>query len=115
MSEDWPTGWIELGAVDALRARPLQQLEVGGLALGLSYVVRAFAAIAGRCNHAGGPLGDGALDGDYIVCPWHHWKFHRATGLGEPGYEADAVPRYELREVAGALWARRAAASPRTI
>jgi nitrite reductase/ring-hydroxylating ferredoxin subunit/multimeric flavodoxin WrbA len=115
MSEDWPTGWIELGAVDALRARPLQQLEVGGLALALSYVDGAFAAIAGRCNHAGGPLGDGALDGDYIVCPWHHWKFHRATGLGEPGYEADAVPRYELREVAGALWARRAAASPRTI
>ncbi|KAB2956847.1 MAG: Rieske 2Fe-2S domain-containing protein, partial [Thermoanaerobaculia bacterium] len=32
-----------------------------------------------------GPLGQGRLDGDYVVCPCHGWKFHRATGEGEPG------------------------------
>jgi multimeric flavodoxin WrbA/nitrite reductase/ring-hydroxylating ferredoxin subunit len=106
--------WIALGAADALRARPLQQITAGGLRLALSYKDGAFAAVSGLCNHAGGPLGDGTLDGDYIVCPWHHWKFHRATGLGEPGYEADAVPRYELREDGGTLYARRTAASPRS-
>ncbi|MEX1050875.1 MAG: NAD(P)H-dependent oxidoreductase, partial [Gemmatimonadales bacterium] len=43
-----------------------------------------------------GPLGDGHLDGDYIVCPWHNWKFHCVTGEGEPGFEQDRVPRFEV-------------------
>jgi len=28
---------------------------------------------------------------------WHNWKFHCVTGEGEPGYEADCVPRYEIK------------------
>jgi nitrite reductase/ring-hydroxylating ferredoxin subunit/multimeric flavodoxin WrbA len=99
--------WIDLGALDALRATPLQQLTVGRTKLALSYRDGEFAAISGVCNHAGGPLGDGTLEGDYVVCPWHGWKFHRLTGAGEPGFEADQVPRYELREDGGRLWARR--------
>jgi multimeric flavodoxin WrbA len=31
------------------------------------------------------------------VCPWHYYKFHRVTGEGEPGYEADRVPRHEVK------------------
>jgi multimeric flavodoxin WrbA len=50
-------------------------------------------------------LGQGRIDGaGYIVCPWHYWKFHCQTGVGEPGYEADRVPRYALREVNGRLY-----------
>ena len=50
-----------------------------------------FGIVSNTCNHAGGPLGDGRLDGEYVTCPWHNWKFHRCTGLGEPGFEEDAV------------------------
>ncbi len=56
-----------------------------------------FSAISGICNHAGGPLGEGKLDGDYVVCPWHYWKFHCRTGEGEPGYEDDRVPAHDVR------------------
>ena len=56
-----------------------------------------FSAISGVCNHAGGPLGEGKLDGDYVVCPWHYWKFHCRTGEGEPGYEDDRVPAHDVR------------------
>jgi multimeric flavodoxin WrbA len=42
-------------------------------------------------------LGDGTLDGDYVTCPWHYWKFHRVTGEGEPGFEEDRVPAYPVR------------------
>jgi multimeric flavodoxin WrbA len=37
------------------------------------------------------------VDGDYVKCPWHNWKFHRVTGFGEPGFEDDRVPQYELK------------------
>ena len=50
-----------------------------------------------RAIIVGGPLGNGHLDQDYIVCPWHGWKFHRYTGLGEPGFEADQVPAFPVR------------------
>jgi multimeric flavodoxin WrbA len=44
------------------------------------------------------------LEGEYVICPWHHWKFHCRTGFGEPGYEADRVPQYELKEQDGKLF-----------
>ena len=32
------------------------------------------------CPHAGGPLGEGALHGSTLVCPWHAWEFDCRTG-----------------------------------
>jgi nitrite reductase/ring-hydroxylating ferredoxin subunit len=65
---------------------------IGRTKIALTYRDGVFGAISGVCNHVGGPLGKGALDGDYVVCPWHYWKFHWLTGFGEPGFEADRVP-----------------------
>ncbi len=96
--------WHDLGPVDGLAATPLQQITVGRTRIALSHCNGAFGAISGACNHVGGPLGDGRLDGEYVVCPWHHWKYHRATGLGEPGYEHEAVPRFETKIDTGHLW-----------
>ena len=33
-----------------------------------------------RCPHRGGPLADGLLAGEMVVCPLHLFKFHLATG-----------------------------------
>jgi len=95
--------WQDLGSIEELKRRPLTQINLGRMKIALSYVNGQFGAVSGTCNHAGGPLGEGTFDGEYIVCPWHHWKFHCRTGLGEPGYEEDAVPRYDLKEEKGRL------------
>src|SRR5688572_13705235 len=89
--------WQDVGSVEELKVQPLQQLKVGKMPIALSYVNGEFAAVSGACNHVGGPLGEGRLDGDYIVCPWHYWKFHRVTGEGEPGFEEDRVPRHDVK------------------
>ncbi len=95
--------WHLLGSVDELAKKPLQQITVGRTRIALSHRDGAFGAISGACNHVGGPLGDGRLDGDYVVCPWHNWKYHFQTGQGEPGYEAECVPRFSLRIENGQL------------
>lgn len=105
--------WLEVGAADELAKRPLQQVTVGRLRLALSVKDGQFAAISGVCNHVGGPLGEGTLHGDYVACPWHGWKFHRETGVGEPGYEADQVPRHDVRVSDGKVWVKRSPATPR--
>ena len=89
--------WIDVGAEAELAKRSLQAVTAGNTPLALSFQDGRFGAVSNRCNHLGGPLGEGRMDGEYIVCPWHYWKFHRITGFGEPGYEKDAVPAHEVR------------------
>ncbi len=96
--------WHDLGPAAELQDRPLRQIRIGRTVIALSYANGSFGAVSGVCNHVGGPLGDGRLEGDYVVCPWHAWKFHRATGEGEPGFEEDRVPRHDLEVRDGHLW-----------
>ena len=106
--------WHDLGAVAQYQGAPMTEVKLGRLLLAVSWQDGQFGAISGTCNHAGGPLGQGALDGEYIVCPWHHWKFHRRTGLGEPGYEADAVPSHGVKVEGGHLFVTLTPLTPRT-
>src|SRR5262245_61013417 len=107
--------WHDLGPVEELARLPLQQVAVGRTRLAVSCVNGTFAVVSGACNHAGGPLGDGRLDGDYIVCPWHNYKFHHVTGEGEPGYEDDRVPRYDSKVENGRLLVNVEAATTRSV
>lgn len=95
--------WLDLGPAEELSKKPLQTVISGRNRFAVSFANGTFGVISGICNHAGGPLGDGRLDGDYVVCPWHNWKFHARTGEGEPGFEEDRVPRYESRVENGRL------------
>jgi nitrite reductase/ring-hydroxylating ferredoxin subunit/multimeric flavodoxin WrbA len=89
--------WIDVGAAAELAQRAVQPVRVGHRTLALTCRDGEFGVISGVCNHVGGPLGEGTLEGDYVTCPWHYWKFHRVTGEGEPGFEADRVPRHDVR------------------
>ena len=106
--------WFDVGAADELSCRPLQQLLLGRSQIALVFKDGEFSAVSGRCNHVGGPLGEGRLEGDYVVCPWHYWKFHCRTGEGEPGYESDRVPVHEVRVENGRVLVRRTAATKRS-
>ena len=61
--------WHDVGAAAELARTPLQQIQVHGTRMALSCVDGVFGAIHGTCNHAGGPLGQGTLEGDFVVCP----------------------------------------------
>jgi nitrite reductase/ring-hydroxylating ferredoxin subunit/multimeric flavodoxin WrbA len=95
--------WIDIGATEDLKRTALIEVRLGDRMVAVSYRDGAFGVISNRCNHVGGPLGRGRLEGEYVVCPWHQYKFHRCTGEGEPGYEADKVPGYAVREEEGRL------------
>jgi len=43
----------------------------------------AIFCIEGTCPHAGGPLGQGTLNGDLLVCPWHGWEFNCRSGIND--------------------------------
>lgn len=37
-------------------------------------------AVENRCPHKGGPLADGMLVGDQVVCPLHAFRYHGDNG-----------------------------------
>lgn len=54
---------------------PMDQDEVA-----LFRIDGAVHACTNTCPHRGGPLGEGALDGKVVSCPWHGWEFDVTTG-----------------------------------
>lgn len=56
-----------------------------GGAVAICNVEGELRAIDGICPHSGGPLGEGALHGRILVCPFHAWGFDCVTG----GSDAD--------------------------
>jgi len=106
--------WIDVGAAQDLSQAPLRRLTAKNAAVALSFADGKFGAVSDVCNHVGGPLGDGHLDGDYVKCPWHGWKFHRCTGTGEPGFENDRVPSFPVKVENGRVLINVAAATKRS-
>ena len=54
-------------------------------------------ALKETCSHAGGPLSQGTLDGDTIVCPWHASAFRLSDGAVRHGPAATRQVTYRAR------------------
>ena len=64
----------------------MHTVELDGDPVVLANVSGQIFAFAGECTHRGGPLGDGTLEGDVVICPWHGGQFNVRTGqvVGPP-------------------------------
>ncbi len=58
-------------------------------------------ALKETCSHAGGPLAEGTLNGDAIVCPWHGSTFRLSDGAVRHGPASTRQVRYQARINAG--------------
>jgi nitrite reductase (NADH) small subunit len=45
----------------------------------------AIRAVSAVCPHAGGPIADGLIDDDVVICPLHQHIFDLATGCSKTG------------------------------
>ncbi len=60
------------------------EAEARGVAICLANVEGRLAALDNLCPHRGGPLGQGWIEGEAVVCPWHSWAFSTVSGVAEP-------------------------------
>jgi nitrite reductase/ring-hydroxylating ferredoxin subunit/uncharacterized membrane protein len=58
-------------------------------------------ALKETCSHAGGPLSEGKLNGDYIECPWHFSQFRLSDGAVRHGPATSRQVAYRARINAG--------------
>lgn len=68
------------GKLSLLPPGALSHVYVGDRQIALCNVDGEVFAIDGVCPHKGGPLGEGALHGHMVVCPYHAWEFDCRTG-----------------------------------
>ena len=56
-------------------------VEVEGRRLAIFNVDGSYYAIDDVCQHQGGPLGEGELNGKIVTCPWHGWEYDVTNGI----------------------------------
>jgi len=74
---------IKVASLSQIPADSVTEVTVGGEPYALCNVGGRITALCGTCLHRGGPLGQGTLDGDYVVCPWHGWEWNSQTGAND--------------------------------
>lgn len=66
--------------VSELPIGSIREFQLDGKTIALANVGGKIYAINNTCLHHGGPLGQGALDGCLVTCPWHGWQYDVTTG-----------------------------------
>jgi len=72
--------WHRIATLEDLPPGSRKFADVGGKSLAIIHHDTGIWCIDFRCPHTGGPLGDGELVGDEIICPLHKWRFHLEDG-----------------------------------
>ena len=72
--------FVKVLAAEELPPGQATERFVNGRPVALYNVGGRFYATTNLCIHRGGPLGQGMLDGNVIMCPWHAWTFDVTTG-----------------------------------
>ena len=97
--EDLPMSYrdITVARTSEFTDGEMRQVSVEGKEILLARVNGKFYAVGATCTHYGAPLVDGVLNGERLVCPWHHACFNITSGdLREPP-AFDALPRYDVK------------------
>lgn len=88
--------FIEVARVSDLPVGRVKSLLVAGETIALYHTAKGFFASESRCPHRGGPLAEGDVIGDEIVCPWHLWGFNLENGLC-PGNDDICITMHEVK------------------
>ena len=75
--------WIRVTPVENLPLREGRAVLLGDREVALFNLGDRVLATDNACPHKGGPLCDGIVTGDSVVCPLHAWKVNLASGSVE--------------------------------
>lgn len=94
--------WIRVTEADNIPLREGRAIRFGSTELAFFNLGQEFLAVDNRCPHQGGPLADGIVAGDSVVCPLHAWKVCLSSGeVKRPAGQQACVRSYSVKVVEG--------------
>lgn len=97
--------WIRITHAENIPLREGRAVKVGHEEIAIFNLGEKFRAVANRCPHRGGPLADGIVSGDSIVCPLHGWRVCLSSGIVKPPAEEHACIRsFPVKVVEGIVF-----------
>lgn len=96
---------VDLGPVDALRAKLPLVFELGGRRYRLVEWRGELLAHSVVCPHALGPLDEAEFEGGVVRCPWHGYRFELRSGRAcdHDKLRLGQAPRIEIDEQTGVV------------
>jgi len=88
--------FVKVASLTELPPGSARTVEVNGKAIALFNVQGTVYATDNTCLHQGGPLGEGDLIGEVVVCPWHQWEYDVRTGE-MPGNSSIKISTYPVQ------------------
>lgn len=70
----------KVGTVAEIAPGTAKVVDVNGHEIAVYNVDGKFYATSNLCPHQGGPLAEGMMDGQTVICPWHAWVFDVTDG-----------------------------------
>jgi 3-phenylpropionate/trans-cinnamate dioxygenase ferredoxin subunit len=94
---------FDVGAEGDIAPGEAKLVEAEGREIALFNCGGEYFALDNDCTHIGGPLCEGEISGDRVICPWHGSEFSIKTGevLGPPADEN--VNSYKVRVEGGRI------------
>jgi nitrite reductase (NADH) small subunit len=90
--------WVRITNCDNIPLREGRAVTLGARTVAIFNLGDRFLATDNECPHEGGPLCDGIVAGDSVVCPLHAWKVRLDTGAVErPTARPNCVQTYPTR------------------
>ena len=82
--------FVEVAKTNEIKPGEGKLIEIDDNKIALFNCEGSYYAIQNTCTHQGGPLCEGDLEGDKVICPWHGAEFDVKTGnvLGPPAEES---------------------------
>ena len=89
--------FIEIAPVDDLPSGERLFVEIEGKPIVIFNIAGQFFSIGDVCSHDDGPVGEGDIEGDNIVCPRHGAEFDIRTGKAVQLPAVVDIPAYPVQ------------------
>jgi nitrite reductase (NADH) small subunit len=96
--------WVRVAYCEDIPLHEGRAVLVGDREIAVFNLGDRFLAVDNRCPHRGGPLADGIVSGESVVCPLHGWKIDLQNGsVQRPAETPACVKTFATRVEAGTL------------
>lgn len=88
--------YVDVMSIGELPVGRVKAVIVGDRKIAVGRTASGVFAMDNTCPHRGGPLAEGDIIGNELICPWHLWGFDVATGACAGNMEI-AVATHEVK------------------